>query len=119
MEKKLLEDINKLVTKRTKEIESIGINTYEQLKLEEREHSKIIFELLNPKGRHGQKTTFLKLFFEHVVSDNNDIVFCDDDNWIVKREDSDIDITITNPDKKIFIIVENKSNEAEDKSHQL
>jgi hypothetical protein len=33
---------------------------------EVRTHSRIIAELLNPKGRHGQGSVFLKLFFEGI-----------------------------------------------------
>lgn len=103
------------------EISGENFNIFKILKLTTREvdlHSAFIAELLNPKGSHGQKDIFLRLFVEHVIQN----VFSkkvDFESFLaivkvelyagIRTEDSGgrIDIIITN-NKNEAIIIENK-----------
>ncbi|MGM9478223.1 PD-(D/E)XK nuclease family protein [Pedobacter sp. GSP4] len=65
----LFGQVNSLISKYEKVNELTGenFNVFKILKLESSEvrmHSAFIAELLNPKGSHGQKDTFLKLFIK-------------------------------------------------------
>lgn len=94
---------------------------------EEKGHSAFIAELLNPKGKHGQKNLFLKLFFECLI-DEDELTFeklrriiCGNDmNFQVKTEVSTIngriDLLIRN--NELAIAIENKVY-AEDQPKQL
>lgn len=74
-------------------------------------HSKFIFELLNPKGSHEMKNSFLNAFLVKIgLSDFRT------ENVTVRREYRNIDILITNSNQAI--IIENKIY-AEDKDKQL
>lgn len=79
-----------------------GVNHYETT------HSAILAELLNPKGSHGQKDTFLSMFLKDTGLEN----FCFDTSTAVIRteysmEYGRIDILISNKDGKA-VIIENK-----------
>jgi hypothetical protein len=95
-----------------------GLNIFRQLWPEETEHSAILAELLNPKGKHGYNDTFLSLFFKIVV---NDLRLSADKNesWIVTAEKDRFDVRLRNLNNSQIIIIENKSNYAEDQEHQL
>lgn len=68
-------------------------NIFQVLKIEEEElkHSLFIAELLNPKGRHGLGSQFLKLFLEKV-----------------KIADFDIESTTVKTEKHIGPLMETK-----------
>lgn len=54
-----------------KKIKGENFNIFSILKLERNEmqtHSNFIYELLNPKGSHNQKSLFLKLFLENTLN---------------------------------------------------
>jgi PD-(D/E)XK nuclease superfamily len=66
---RVIEQINNLFERYEKlnEVTGDNFNVFRILKLEASEvrmHSAFLAELLNPKGSHGQKDTFLKLFIE-------------------------------------------------------
>jgi hypothetical protein len=75
--KNLLDQVLAINTKYEKisELSGENFNLFRVLKLEASEvrlHSAFLGELLNPKGSHGQKDIFLKLFFEKFkFKDNN------------------------------------------------
>ncbi|WP_139310514.1 PD-(D/E)XK nuclease family protein [Photobacterium proteolyticum] len=81
-------------------------NIFSILKMERKEvetHSRFIYELLNPHGRHGMGTTFLELFIADVLSLDNQR-----GKYTVKREDGTdegrrIDFTIESADSMIGI----------------
>lgn len=75
-------------------------------------HSKFIFELLNPLGKHNKQKEFLRLWLETMEISNFPI-----DKVKVYREYYDIDILITN-DLNQAIIIENKIG-AGDRPKQL
>ncbi|QTE36817.1 PD-(D/E)XK nuclease family protein [Mucilaginibacter gossypii] len=129
--KNLLNQVEAIATryKKIDELTGESFNVFRILKLESSEvrmHSAFIAELLNPKGSHGQKDTFLKLFINLFCFKGN---LLDSMSCKVKVEDnigkiSDdgteggrIDISIT--DKYNHqIIIENKIY-ASDQKFQL
>jgi len=76
---------------------SILLNPFDEVKL----HSRFIFELLNPKGRHGYGTLFLEKFLEIL-----EIELMNLDGIRVFNERKKIDILIENNNKAI--VIENK-----------
>jgi len=91
----------------------LGIRHYEKY------HTSILAELLNPKGTHGMKDTFLKLFIKIVLAD--DFSFdLENKNITVRKEytidDGRLDILIYNSEQAI--IIENKIS-ADDQENQL
>jgi len=117
----LFGQVNALISKYKKVNELTGenFNVFKILKLESSEvrmHSAFIAELLNPKGSHGQKDVFLKLFvksfcFKGVEIDTGScnveiekhVGFINDD----RTEGGRIDIFISD-NRNNHIIIENK-----------
>ncbi len=71
--KELLQKVNAIQKKyeHISELTGEKFNVFRILKLhaaENRTHSAFLAELLNPKGSHGQKDVFLKLFLKHLKS---------------------------------------------------
>ena len=93
-----------------------GINIFSQLSPSETQHSMVLCELLNPRGKHNEGSKFLKLFFDYVIED---IPFDDKKTWIVTAEKERYDVWIRNLDDSTIIIIENKSNLAVDQPNQL
>jgi hypothetical protein len=93
-----------------------GINIFSQLSPSETQHSMVLCELLNPRGKHNEGSKFLKLFFDYVIED---IPFDDKKTWIVTAEKERYDVWIRNLDDSTIIIIENKSNLADDQPNQL
>jgi hypothetical protein len=94
------------------------INVFKQLATNELQHSKIIGSILNPKEKHGHGDKFLQLFFEIVLNDS-DFIYDQNDKWIITVEKSRYDVRIRNQINSKIIIIENKSNEADDGDNQL
>lgn len=132
-EQNLLEKVN-LINKKYDEIAEITgerFNIFNILKVERNEvltHSAIIGELLNPKGSHGQKDLFLKLFIK--VSQlrfadedfpyNNCKVYVEKHAGLINEEYSEggrIDILIEWEGKAI--IIENKIDAGDQKNQLL
>jgi len=93
----------------------LGVRHYENY------HTSILTELLNTKGTHGMKDTFLKLFIKIVLAD--DFSFdLENNNITVRKEytidEGRIDIFIENSKSKQAIIIENKIY-ADDQKDQL
>lgn len=115
--------------KKVNELTGENFNVFRILKLESSEvrmHSAFIAELLNPKGSHGQKDIFLKLFVtgfcfkENLVDTSSCKVKIEEHIGAIsadKTQGGRLDIVIT--DKHSHqIIIENKIY-AGDQSHQL
>ena len=93
-------------------------------------HSAFLAELLNPKGSHGLKDGFLRLFVEIMPLQNVDKDSLQTDSAIIKKEEyigkkdvkketgGDIDILIKFQNPQYTIIIENKIN-AGDQEAQL
>jgi hypothetical protein len=96
-----------------------NINIFKQCSpIVEKQHSNILGTLLNPNGSHGYGTTFLALFFETVLEDT--AFFTDSDKWnITIEKGGHYDVRIRNQNNRKIIIIENKSNWAQDQQNQL
>ena len=87
----------------------------------ETKHSQILGFFLNPRENHGQGGLFLKLFLEKLGFETSNF---NPNDWIVEVEQrsngrDQIDILIQSRRLKVSIVIENKSNGAEDQPHQL
>lgn len=85
------------------------------LGLLEIQHSRLIGDLLNPAGSHGQGALFLEVFLDELKMEHSPA-----DKWIVTVEDERVDILMRRswPQSSI-VIVENKINDAMDQPNQL
>lgn len=77
-------------------------------------HSRFIYELLNPQGNHREESEFLKSFLE-TIEEIKDFYL---QGVEVRKERHDIDILITNQQRRQAIILENKIRAA-DQDRQL
>jgi hypothetical protein len=93
-----------------------GINIFNQLSPYETQHSKVLGELLSPRGKHEKGNLFLELFFKNILMD---IPFNNNETWIVTTGQEYYDVRIRNADYSTVIILENKSNKAGDQPNQL
>ena len=87
----------------------------------ETKHSQILGFFLNPRENHGQGGLFLKLFLEKLGFETNNF---NPKDWTVDVEQrsngrDQIDILIQSYRLGVSIVIENKSNGAEDQPHQL
>ena len=78
-------------------------------------HSRLIANLLNPYGTHGQKHLFLNIFLDMLEIERNN----DSDHWTVTAETGRIDILLKRDNPHSVIIIENKSNYAIDQDNQM
>jgi hypothetical protein len=95
-----------------------NLNILEQLQPSEPQHSKIIGSLLDPDGGHGFRDLFLREFINIVVDDTN-FLYDGKEKWYITIEKSRFDISIRNKSGTKIIIIENKSNWADDRPNQL
>lgn len=122
-----------IISKKYEDIAQItgeNFNIFSVMNMERNEvktHSAVIGELLNPKGKHGQGSIFLKLFFEEINElkkirnfdfDNAKVII---EEFIGRKKDNEdfsgfIDIIIKDNNNKI--IIENKID-AKDQDEQL
>lgn len=77
-------------------------------------HSKILAKLLNPYAKHGQGGLFLYTFLEQIG-----IKEPTSGSWRVTAELGRIDILLVRDNPLSIVIVENKSNNAQDQPNQL
>jgi hypothetical protein len=92
------------------------LNIFHQITISEPNHSAILANLLSPQGTHGLNCLFLKVFFDVFV---NKMKINDKECWFVTAEKERFDIRIRNQDNSKIIIIENKSNNAQDQPNQL
>lgn len=83
-------------------------------KITETKHSRILAFFLNPEETHGQGGTFLKLFLDKLEFNTTDF---NPKLWRVYVERNNIDILLQSD--QISIVIENKSNGAENQYNQL
>ena len=125
---RLLDEFRKITVQwKEKEVKGEGFNIIEFINrfwgIWETKHSQILGFLLNPRETHGQGGLFLKLFLQElrIIGEKDDI---NPNDWIIeveKRSNSrdQIDILIQSHRLEVSIVIENKSNGAEDQPHQL
>ncbi len=115
---KFFEDFKKFKEKQDKQ-KMRGLNNYNILTSvldksdEVRLHSRMIFSLLNPIGKHYQGTLFLEKFISGLKVEQFNINI---DNCSIRKEYKNIDLYITDGNK--HIIVENKID-AKDQENQI
>jgi hypothetical protein len=95
-----------------------SLNFLKQLEPSEPQHSLIIGDLLGQNGKHGYGDLFLKEFFNLIVNDDK-ISYESDEKWDVSVEKERYDIRIRNRNNTKIVIIENKSNWADDQPNQL
>lgn len=125
---RLLDEFRKITVQwKEKEVKGEGFNIIEFINrfwgIWETKHSQILGFLLNPRETHGQGGLFLKLFLEklRIIEEKDKI---NPNDWIIeveKRSNSrdQIDILIQSHRLEVSIVIENKSNGAEDQPYQL
>ena len=108
-----------------KEVKGEGFNLIDFISriwgIGETKHSQILGFFLNPRENHGQGGLFLKLFLEKLGFETSNF---NPEDWIVEVEQrsngrDQIDILIQSRRLEVSIVIENKSNGAEDQPHQL
>ena len=118
MEKEFFDAIEQFFTLQNQQRQR-GLNNYNLLTAvlspfdEVRLHSRMLYSLLNPNGKHFQGSLFLKSFLQTLKLDEFEINL---DDCIVKKEHENIDLYITDGNK--HIIIENKIH-AGDQENQI
>lgn len=105
----------KIKVEQSKKEYSSDFNTLSFFKIDEKKHSELLAELLNPNGKHGQGDLFLNSFMQISAINLKDTK----NKWIVTAEKGRIDIRIKAHCPHSVIIIENKSNFAGDQENQL
>jgi hypothetical protein len=92
-----------------------SFNPFTRIKIGETSHSKLLGDLLNPRGSHGQGTLFLDVLLGKLGCP-----IPESDTWKVTVETGRVDILIwRHHPVKSAIIIENKSNNAGDQPNQI
>jgi len=92
-----------------------SFNPLSRLKINETAHSRILGDLLDPGGTHGQKDLFLAPFLDALGIPDANVGL-----WQVTVETGRVDILIwRNKPEKSVVIIENKANDADDQANQI
>ena len=92
-----------------------AFNPLSLIPLKETTHSRIIGELLNPHGNHGQGRLFLECFLNHFKVPEPEI-----GDWSVSVEEGHVDIMLwREKPMRSVVLIENKSNDAKDQPNQI
>lgn len=92
-----------------------GFNPFSEISIREIDHSRLIGDLLNPLGKHGQGSLFLDAFLRRLK-----IPEFENGEWKVAVETGRVDIMIWRDHPvKSAILIENKSNNAIDQTNQI
>lgn len=108
--------INSIIQKNNEDnkINSCNFNVLSFFNIDEPLHSRLLVKLLNPEAEHGQGKLFLIEFLKLL-----EIETPENGEWIVTAETGRIDILIKRVFPESIIIIENKSNKADDQLNQL
>ncbi len=82
--------------------------------LKETIHSRIIGELLNPRGSHGQRSLFLLCLLKRL-----EIPAPEAGEWWLTVEADRVDLMLARANPRSVILIENKANDAVDQPNQL
>lgn len=123
----VLKNIIKEYAEALKHSASAGFNVFTMISdfyYRETFHSDALAAFLDPKGLHGEKDKFLKIFLQMLNIDKAKIDNYGEDSIVEKEvglEDNNgrIDILIRNNGNNSCIIIENKLNDAPDMERQL
>lgn len=94
---------------------SCDFNMLSLFHIRETQHSFLLAHFLNPNAEHGQKHLFLNVFLDLLKIER----ISDNENWIVTAEKGRIDILLKRVQPHSVVVIENKSNYADDQNHQL
>jgi len=114
--KKLLEDFQSAqidAKKKSKET-SCNFNVLKLFSINEPMHSFLLANILNPNAEHGQGNLFLISFLKKLGIESPE-----EGQWTITAEKGRIDILIKRRHPHSVIVIENKSNGAEDQPNQL
>jgi len=100
--------------KKLQRAKSCDFNLFHFFHPSEPTHSRILYNLLNPIGNHGQGRLFLDGFLKFI-----NVKSSPDDVWHITCEQERLDICLERDYPHSIIIVENKSNWACDQGNQL
>ena len=89
-------------------------NPFALASLKETLHSKILGELLNPRGSHGQGPLFLRCLLKHLKVPEPDA-----GEWQHAVEEDRVDLMLARAKPASVILIENKANNAVDQPNQL
>jgi hypothetical protein len=107
--------LNRAEVAKSNRINGATYNPIARIKINETTHSRILGDLLDPNGTHGQKNLFLVPFLGELG-----IPEPTDGLWNVTVETGRVDILIwRNLPEKSAVIIENKSNGAGDRPNQI
>jgi len=93
----------------------LEFNLFEYFNLDEKTHSFLLADLLDPKGQHGYSGRFLEEFLTLMKIDDPD----KPQDWEISTETAGVDVLLIRRRPDSVIIIENKSNYADDQAHQL
>jgi len=100
----------------------IGFNLFELISdhyHRETLHTDILHSLLNPDGKHCDRTIYLRLFLRFIRSRGAEVEISNYQDAHVEKEQGRIDIAIVSNKSRRAIIIENKINDAGDMLRQL
>lgn len=78
-------------------------------------HSRILHFFLSDNPMHGQGKLFLSAFLEYIGFEKDE----GNEEWIITDEEGRVDVLLRRQNPLGTVIIENKSNWAEDQPHQL
>lgn len=78
-------------------------------------HSRILHFFLSDNPMHGQGKLFLSAFLEYIGFEKDE----GNEEWIITAEEGRVDVLLRRQNPLGTVIIENKSNWAEDQPHQL
>lgn len=106
--------VNALIANKNREYGG-NFNPFAKLRVKETQHSRLLGDLLNPSGSHGQGDLFLKPFLEYLGVPNPGT-----GEWHVAVENDRVDIMLwRGRPTRSAVIIENKSNNAGDQENQI
>lgn len=109
-----IQEIHNISIKKNKDT-SCDFNILSLFNIGETQHSFLLAHFLNPNAEHGQRHLFLNVFLDLLKIERNS----DNENWIVTAEKGRIDVLLKRIQPHSVIVIENKSNYADDQNNQL
>ena len=89
-------------------------NPLRRLRIPEPKHSELLGDLLRPSGTHGQGDIFLQALLRHLKVPDPE-----HGQWSIAIERENIDLCLRRNSPASVIVIESKSNWAEDQQNQL
>ena len=89
-------------------------NPLEFIPIGETTHSRLLGDLLDAKGSHGQGRLLLVAFLEQIK-----VPTPEDGDWMISIEEGRVDVCLWRISPPSVVIIENKSNWAVDQNNQL